>query len=158
MLEVRMGGIEEVVVLIGNDDAGHPEDGGCPLISPSITDALGGRGRRTPAPIRRKLVQGDRENECVVEGCRDQDVTREWPQGAQARQDLKEAKCSGSGCVGQRDSGAVPAATELPCFLAVEGRTGVAILNDPPYCGHVTEECRVPAVRPDSLLREHRSL
>jgi len=153
-----MCGIDDVVVLIGDDNAGHSEDGGSPLICPHVTDALGRSGRRTPSPILRKVVRGDRKYECVVEGRRDQDITREYSNGAQPCEDLQKAKCPGSRCVHQRDTGAVPSTTECSRSLTVESRTGVAILHDPPHCRHATEGCRVPAVRPDSPLREPRFL
>ena len=153
-----MGGIDNVVVLIGNDNAGHSEDGRSPLICPHVTDALRRSGRGTSSPILRKVVQGDRTYECVVKGRRNQDITREYSNGAQPGEDLQKAKCPGPRCVHQRDSRAVPATTEFPRSLTVESRTGVVIFYDPPHCRHAIEECRVPAVRPDSPLHEPRFL
>ena len=69
--EIRMGGVEEIVMLLGDDDIGHSEDCGCPLVCPAVTDALSGRGRGTLAPIRRKIVERDRKYERVIEGSRD---------------------------------------------------------------------------------------
>lgn len=75
--EVRMEGIEQIVVLIGDEDAGYGEDGGRGLSSPAITDGLGRRRWGIGIPAVGEVSRSDGGQEGLVEAHADEDVCGE---------------------------------------------------------------------------------